>query len=104
MKVILFSILCLVLYVLLVWLSAKDQENPKKAYLLLLQATLFTLCVLWPILFLSLFWVLFVAVLLMVFATYLASQKGLFGKLVKNGVFGGIWLSIPLYIYLLSNT
>jgi hypothetical protein len=50
------------------------------------------------------FWAIFVAVLLLVAAMYLGSQKGLIGRLSKNGVFGGIWLTIPLYIYLLPNT
>ena len=104
MKLILFSILCLSLYVLLVWLSTRNQEYSKQASIQVLQATLVTVCILWPIVFVNLFWVLFLAVLLLVIATYLASQKGMYGRLIKNGVFGGIWLSIPLYIYLLPNT
>lgn len=104
MQVILFSIACLALYGLMVWLSAKWQEDKKFAYKTVFQASLFTLCILWPVIFINMFWALFVAVLLLVIATYVGSQKGLFGRLSKNGVFGGIWLTIPLYIYLLQNT
>jgi hypothetical protein len=88
----------------MVWLSSKDQEDSKFAYKQVLQASLLTLCILWPSVFLNLFWALFVAVLLLVVAIYLGSQKGLIGRLSKNGVFGGIWLTIPLYIYLLPST
>ncbi len=104
MQVILFSIVCLVLYALMVWLSAKGKEDSKLAYKVVLQASLVTLCVLWPVIFINKFWSLFVAVLILVIATYLGSQKGLLGRLTKNGVFGGIWLTIPLYIYLMQNT
>ena len=104
MQVILFSIICLCLYALMIWFSAKGQENSKLAYKVVLQASLITLCILWPVIFINKFWALFVAVLLLVVATYIGSQKGIFGRLSKNGVFGGIWLTIPLYIYLLPNT
>ena len=88
----------------MIWFSAKGQENSKLAYKVVLQASLITLCILWPVIFINKFWALFVAVLLLVVATYIGSQKGIFGRLSKNGVFGGIWLTIPLYIYLLPNT
>lgn len=104
MQVILFSIVCLVLYALMVWRSAKGQEDRKLAYKIVLQASLVTLCVLWPVIFINMFWALFVAVLLLVVATYVGSKKGLFGRLSKNGVFGGVWITIPLYIYLLPGT
>ena len=104
MQVLLFSIICLVLYALMAWFSVKEQEDSRFAYKVVLQASLVTLCILWPVVFISLFWALFVAVLILVVATYLGSQKGLFGRLAKNGVYGGIWLTIPLYIYLVQNT
>ena len=88
----------------MVWRSAKGQEDRKLAYKIVLQASLVTLCVLWPVIFINMFWALFVAVLLLVVATYVGSKKGLFGRLSKNGVFGGVWITIPLYIYLLPGT
>lgn len=88
----------------MVWLSAKGQEHSKVAFRVVLQASLVTLCILWPVIFINKFWALFVVVLILVIATYIGSQKGLLGRLTKNGVFGGIWLTIPLYIYLILNT
>lgn len=104
MKIILFTAFCLTLYILLIWLSAKDQESTLQAYKIMLQSTLVSLCILWPVLFVSLLWVLFVAVILAVSAIYFSSQKGLFGHLAKQGVFGGIWLTAPLYVLLFLST
>ncbi len=88
----------------MVWITTREKEDQVQYLKWVLQATLGTICVLWPVLFISKFWVLFVAALLLVIATYLGSQGGLFGRLSKNGMFGGFWLTIPLYVYLLSNT
>jgi len=104
MNVLLITILCIALYWLMIWFTTKSQENKIHALKWILQATLGTLCVLWPIILINKFWVLFVAALTLVFATYIGSQGGLFGRLSKNGIYGGVWLSIPLYVYLLPNT
>lgn len=104
MKIILLLIVCLSLYALMVWFSTKGEEDSKFAYKVLLKTSLITLCVLWPAIYIDMFWALFVTVFLLVVATYLGSQKGPFGRLAKNGVFGGVWLTIPLYVYLLQNT
>lgn len=49
---------------------------------------------------LVIFWSLFVAVLIVIVATYHGSQQGPFGRLLKSLVFGGLWLTIPLYIFI----
>ena len=88
----------------MVWLTTKGQENSKQAYKIIWQASLITVFILWPAIFLNKFFSLFIAALLLAIATYIDAQKGLFGRLSKKGVLGGIWLTIPLYIYLLPNT
>lgn len=104
MKLLLLTIACIFSYVLMVWFTTKRVEVKVQSLKWVLQATLGTICALWPVLFISKFWVLFVAALLLVVATYMGAQGGLFAKLSKNGMFGGLWLTIPLYVYLLPNT
>jgi len=104
MQLILISIFCLFLYTLMIRLSTKEQEDKKLACKMVLQASLVTICILWPVIVVDMFWALFVAVLLLVVATYIGSKKSLFSRFSKNGVFGGIWLTIPLYIHLLPHT
>ena len=51
------------------------------------------------------FWVLFLALLILVVATYIGSNKKIAqGSFIKNGVFGGFWLLVPLYVFLSTNT
>ena len=88
----------------MVWITLRSHENKVDPVKWLLQCTAGTLCILWPVMFQNMFWVLFLAVLIVVVAIYVGAQGGLFGRLFKNGVFGGIWLTIPLYAYLLPNT
>ena len=53
----------------------------------------------------NMFWVLFVAFLVLLIATYIGGNEK-FGhcKPMKNGVFGGFWLLVPLYVFLSTNT
>ncbi len=54
---------------------------------------------------LSMFWVLFLAAIMLLFASYLgANEKYEHGVITKNGVFGGFWLLIPIYAHLAFNT
>ena len=89
---------------LMVWLTTREKNDKVHSLKWILQATLGTACILWPVLFMSTLWFLPVAALLMVVAAYLGAQGGLFGRLSKTGMLGGFWLTLPLYIYLLSNT
>lgn len=104
MKLLFLTSTCIGLYILILWLSTRYREDKISSLKWVLQATLGTLCVLWPILFINQFWVLFLAALVIVFALFVGAQGGVFGRLSKNGIFGGIWLTIPLYFYLVTNT
>lgn len=88
----------------MVWVTAKNRSDKIATVRWVVQASLGTICILWPLAFLNRFWVLFVAIFILVVATYLGSQNGAFGRLSKNGIFGGVWLTIPIYVYLLQNT
>jgi len=105
MKVLFLSVICVILYTFIVWLTTrKVQEkkiNPRKW---VLQASLQTLYVLWPVLLINRFWFLFVAVLVLIVATYLGLQDSLLGRLSRTGMYGAVLLSIPLYVYLLPGT
>jgi len=53
----------------------------------------------------NLFFCLFGAFLMCAIGLYIADNTKIENRVViKNGVFGGLWLSIPLYAYLVSNT
>jgi len=82
----------------------KAQEKKINHPKCVLEASLQTICILWPMLFINRFLALFVAVLILLVATYLGSKSGLLGKLSRNGMYGAVWLSIPLYVYLFPIT
>lgn len=53
---------------------------------------------------LSMFWVLFAAVGVLVVSAYIGSNpKYKRGKVLRNGVIGGFWLMIPVYAYVAAN-
>ena len=55
--------------------------------------------------YINLFWAIFAAVLILASAVYAGGQKKLkYGLTFKNGVFGGFWLMVPIYAYLVTNT
>ena len=55
--------------------------------------------------FLDLFYTLIFVSLVFAVASYIGSiSKYKAGKTIKNGIFGGIWLASPIYVYLVNNT
>jgi len=104
MKILLFTFVCASFYIGMVWLTTKNQESQKAAIRTVVQGSLIGVCILWPSIFISMFWAIFVAVLVLVVAVYFGSQHGNKGHLIKHGVFGSLWITLPLYIWLLPNT
>ncbi len=105
MKILILSTVVLFMYMGLSWFSLRN-EIPKsysiKSFFGASSITVFLLC---PSIAINLFWSLFIAVLILVIALYIESaRKESNGKLIKNGVFGGLWLTVPIYAYLATNT
>ena len=103
-EILAFTVISILLYVALVVFSLKRSVEKSVVYKYLLTATGVSVALLLPAIYFDLFWSVFVGVILMVIATYLGSQHGNKGALIKNGILGGVWLIIPWYLHLVSNT
>jgi len=102
-KYYLFFLVILVLYGGLYWFSLRGKQGVAKLAFFVSSAIVFT--TLTVFMFANLFFTLFGAVLFCFFAIYVGDNaKVKNGIAIKNGAFGGLWLSIPLYLYLVSNT
>jgi len=99
-----FSIISITLYIVLVWFSVKRVEEQSSIYKYLVSSSIVTLIILAFVISVSLFWSILACVLMLVTASYVGSQHGSVGRLIKAGVFGGFWLVIPWYLHLLSYT
>jgi 4-hydroxybenzoate polyprenyltransferase len=93
----------LFLYALLYWFSCiRNQRRLDTGWFL--GGSLLCVIFLGTNMLLSMFWVLFSAVGILVVFTYIGSTpKYKHGKALRNGVIGGIWLIIPVYAYVASN-
>ena len=103
MKYYLFFLFVISLYAGLSWFTLREQSGRSK--LIFYVSSLCMLAILSTAMYTNLFFTLFIAVLIVVVALYIGDASKLQkGKIIKNGVFGGLWLSIPIYIYFVANT
>jgi hypothetical protein len=103
MKLALFTIVIVILYVLMSWLTLRAENNKAIASKNLFLASLLTICILWPIMYANLFWAFFASMLVVIVALYIGhSREKEYGNYIRNGVLGSIWLTLPLYVYLTS--
>jgi len=87
----------------LYWLSTRGKTKQAKGAFAL--ATLVVFALLVAFMFANLFFCLFGAALMCYVAIYIGDNRKIENRVViKNGAFGGLWLAIPLYVYLVSNT
>lgn|GEM_PF-3615132 len=87
------------------WLTLRNESCKSKAVISFLGSSLISLVILSVSFKINLFFSLFVVVLILVISLYIETiRKESNGRLIKNGVFGGFWLSIPMYVYLASHT
>lgn len=87
------------------WFTLHNENNKSKASISFYSSSLISLAILGVSFAVNLFSSLFVAVLLLVITLYIETvRKESNGRLIKNGVFGGFWLSIPVYVYLANYT
>ncbi len=70
-----------------------------------MSSTIVVFAILSAVMYLSLFWCLFVAVLILVIGIYIGGREAfVLRKEINNGVLGGFWLLVPIYVYLATNT
>jgi len=87
----------------LYWFSVRHKQKQAKQAFLVSSLVVFSALV--TCMYFNLFFALFGAVLVMAFASYIGDRKKTKnGNAVKNGAFGGLWLAIPIYVYLVANT
>jgi len=105
MAITIFSIVVLLLYAGLSWFSLRDKIPRSYAVKSFYSSSAITVLILVSGIAMDRFWSLFIAVLIVVLALYIESARvESNGKLIKNGMFGGLWISIPIYVYLATNT
>ncbi len=104
MKLALFSVVTMSLYLGLFWYTCRGNMNTRHMGAFV-SATIVVFAILSAVMYLSLFWCLFIAALILVIGMYIGSRKAfLFRKEINNGVLGGCWLLVPIYVYLATNT
>ncbi|AZZ93492.1 hypothetical protein EUZ85_23320 [Hahella sp. KA22] len=102
METIILSVVALFLYTGLYWYTCL-RTNKKSESKWFFFGSIFCISILGIGMWLSMFWVLFLAAIVLLFAAYLgSSSKYAHGSLLKNGVFGGFWIMIPIYAQLAS--
>jgi hypothetical protein len=104
METMILSVAAMLLYAGLYWFtcSRTDKKSESKWFF---SGSFFCVTILGIGMWFSMFWVLFLAVLILLFAAYFGSNpKHIHGFVLKNGVFGGFWLMVPIYAQLVSNT
>lgn len=81
------------------------RSQPRKGRLYFFTSTALVFMVLAVAMYANLFFTLFLAAVILVVSLYLGdSRKIKNGTVIKGGVFGGLWLAIPVYIYFVANT
>ena len=104
MKLALFSTVIVILYLSLAWFSVRSSDSKLTITKLFFIPSGIVFSFLSASYYQNLFISLFVVTLILVLAIYIGDKK--FGHnraLIKNGIYGGIWLSMPIYIYLAIN-
>ncbi|MEC9263291.1 MAG: hypothetical protein VYD53_18200 [Pseudomonadota bacterium] len=104
METVILFLIAIVMYAGLYWFSyVRTDRKPESVYFFL--STVCCVTVLSIFMLLSLFWVLFIAALILAIASYLGSNTNIKNSAAfKNGVFGGVWLMVPIYAYLAQGT
>jgi len=84
------------------WFSVGScREGKRKVFLSSSIVVFFVLIVFMAI---NLFFALFGAALIMLLAVYVSNKnRGKYGKQILHGAVGSLWLSIPIYLYLVAN-
>ena len=86
----------------LFWYSVNDKERPAQVSFAVTTLAVFLALVI--LIWINLFIALFGAALVLSFALYISDrEKTVYGKEIRNGAFGGLWLSMPVFIYLIAN-
>mgnify|MGYP003637968919 CR=1 FL=1 len=95
MKYFIYLLLILVSYGGLFWFSTKGEKTRIK--MIFCAATALAFSSLLVSMFLDLFYTIIFVSLVFAVASYIGSNsKYTSGKTIKNGVFGGIWLALPI--------
>lgn len=103
MKYFLILLLIIACYLGLFWFSTRNKTSECKLSFLLSSMCVLTMLIVF--MYANLFFALFGAVLVLALASYIGDHKKIRNSFaLKNGAFGGLWLSIPIYVYLVSNT
>lgn len=101
MKLALFSVFTVGLYWVLVWGAMSNPNTQPIGIKHFIVVSMLVFSVLVGSFYLSLFWCLFVAFLVFVTSLYIGHAKAeTYGPFLRNSTIGGIWLSIPIYVYL----
>jgi heme/copper-type cytochrome/quinol oxidase subunit 2 len=103
MNIVILGLVTTLMFGALSFFTLKGQD--KLAKMSYLTSSAISLSVLVISSFISLFWALFVAALVICLALYFESYyTKTNGKYIKNGVFGGVWLVVPVYTHLALST
>ncbi len=85
------------------WFSVGSGNVDKRKVFLF--SSVLVLVVLFMLMALNLFFALFGAVLVMSLVAYISGKEQTkHGKQILHGAVGSLWLSIPIYVYLVANT
>ena len=104
MKLLLVTIVVVTAYSLLFWITCIKSQKTSEA-IWFIGSSVITFLVLGGLMLVNMFWVLFLAFLVLVVSTYIGGNKKIAqGALIKNGTFGGFWLLAPLYVLFATNT
>lgn len=101
-KYYLFFVSVFAVYGGLYWFSVRHKQ--KNAKLIFLMSSLGVFSGVVVCMHINLFFALLGAALIMGFATYVSDHEiTTSGNVIINGAFGGLWLTIPIYVYLIAN-
>lgn len=102
-KYYLFFVCVFAMYGGLYWFSVRDETKQAKEAFAFATLVVFAFSVVF--MYTSLFFCLFGAALMCYVALYIGDNRKIQNRVViKNGAFGGLWLAMPFYVYLVSNT
>ena len=85
------------------WFSVGSSRGGRRTAFLSTSLVVFTSFIIF--MQVNLFFALFAAVLVMSVVAYISSQEKVsHSRHVFHGAVGGLWLSVPIYVYLVANT
>ena len=102
-KYYLFFLLVIAMYGGLYWFSVGSSRGGKRTKFLFTSCVVITSYILFMLV--NLFFALFAAVLVMSVVAYISSQNKVSNsRQILHGAVGGLWLSVPIYAYLVAST